>query len=32
LRMIFLVGAVSAIIAFFISFGITETGKIKMNE
>ena len=32
LRMIFLVGAVSAIIAFFISFGITETGKVKLKK
>ncbi len=32
LRTIFLVAAVTAIIAFFISFGITETGKIKLIE
>ena len=31
LRTIFLVGAVTAIIAFLISFGITETGKVKAD-
>ncbi|MBN2320430.1 MAG: MFS transporter [Acidobacteria bacterium] len=32
LRTIFLVGAVSSIIAFFISFGIKETGKAKLEK
>lgn len=32
LKTVFLVGAVSAIIAFFISFGITETGKLNIKE
>ncbi len=32
LRTIFLVGAVSTIIAFFISFGLTETGKAKLQK
>lgn len=32
LKTIFLVAAVSALIAFLISFGITETGKVKLME
>ncbi len=32
LRTIFLVGAVSTILAFFITFGLTETGKAKLEQ